>query len=150
MAGTTICTVEGCNKPVIKRDMCNAHYLRNWRHGSPTAGTAMYGAPQAELERILNAPATDECILWPFGRSIGYGQIRIDGKPHRVHNVVCRHFHGEPQGRRYQAAHSCGNKLCANPRHLRWATPVENRRDYEEMMALTAPSGTAPVHPHAA
>lgn len=62
----------------------------------------------------------------------GYGTIlrMIDGKrkPFRVHVVACEVGHGpKPDGK--QVAHSCHNRACCNPRHLRWATSKENIGD---------------------
>lgn len=33
----SICTIEGCGKPVVGRGWCGTHYARWKRHGSPTA-----------------------------------------------------------------------------------------------------------------
>lgn len=71
---------------------------------------------------------TDDCVRWE--RSLagnGYGMVR-DGKMRGAHVVVCEWAHGpKPAGR--EVAHSCGVRCCVNPRHLRWATHVENVAD---------------------
>jgi hypothetical protein len=41
---------------------------------------------------------------------------------------MCRVAHGEPTDGA-DAAHSCGNRGCVNPRHLRWASRSENQMD---------------------
>lgn len=84
---------------------------------------------------IANALAadTDDCVIWPFAvrKSSGYpahsygGAAKINVDAHRF---VCLLAHGEPLPGRH-AAHSCGNKLCVNPKHLSWKKPVENMRD---------------------
>lgn len=78
----------------------------------------------------------DSCLLWPFSNTYrsGYGRYR-----HRpAHREVCRRAHGEPLENR-DAAHSCGNKLCCNPKHLRWATRRENLAD--RVIHGTVPQG---------
>lgn len=86
---------------------------------------------------IADALSSDigECILWPFAvrKSSGYGahSFRRAGKKGNLdaHRYVCELAHGQAPTRWYQAAHSCGNKLCINPRHLRWAFPTDNMTD---------------------
>lgn len=77
----------------------------------------------------------DACIVWPFASraSSGYGahSFRADGVKINVdaHRHVCSLAHGAAPPHRPQAAHKCGNKLCINPRHLKWASAVENMAD---------------------
>jgi hypothetical protein len=44
---------------------------------------------------------------------------------------MCILAHGEPPSPKHHAIHSCGqgHMGCINPRHLRWATAVENYAD---------------------
>lgn len=78
--------------------------------------------------RALVATETDDCIRW--GRSLagnGYGMVRA-GRMRGAHVVVCEWVHG-PKPAGMEVAHSCGVRCCVNPRHLRWATHVDNVAD---------------------
>lgn len=75
--------------------------------------------------RTLAAIDTDQCTLWDRGRCGDYGTI---GGPQRCHRLVCTWTHGNPEPGMH-AAHTCGNSLCVNPKHLRWATPQQNIDD---------------------
>lgn len=126
MATTRICSVDGCGKIAKARGLCNGHWLRWRRHGDPTAGGTATGAPAEFLERAV-AHTGDECLLWPFVMRNGYGAINLRGGPEYVHRLVCERAHGA--GRDLHVAHSCGNRACCNPKHLRWATRSENEAD---------------------
>lgn len=73
----------------------------------------------------------ENCWEWPFGRSGGYGMMWFKSKRNRAHVVSLILFTGEePAGR--CSLHSCDNKGCINPKHLRWGTLADNNRDKVE------------------
>lgn len=79
---------------------------------------------------VMQTVQTDRCVLWPYSlNTAGYGQLNIDRYLHRVHRLSCEMEHGDPPTEHHEAAHSCRNRHCFNPRHLRWATRLENDRD---------------------
>lgn len=83
---------------------------------------------------VLAAPETDECILWPFTASSGYGSMSTplvgpDGRKYwGAHRAMCMLAHG-PAPRKHEAAHSCNVRNCVNPKHLSWKTPSANQAD---------------------
>ncbi len=70
-----------------------------------------------------------DCLIWPYSRIGKYGAYSIRNKGTYAHVVVCTIAHGKKLSMRHQAAHRCGNTLCVNPQHLRWATPKQNCAD---------------------
>lgn len=104
------------------------HYMRMKRHGSPDMHGTPRGGAGIFLQEALKA-THNKCIPWPYAkREFGYGAIRVDGRTARVNRYACQLAHGDPQPGE-EAAHSCGNRACINPQHLRWATRVENQMD---------------------
>lgn len=82
-----------------------------------------------EFYYSLFSQGIDECIDWPFYKTPdGYGTVRLDRPTRRVNRNICYDLYGEPKPGD-EAAHSCGNPSCCNPKHLSWKTPLENAKD---------------------
>lgn len=130
------CSVENCNgnahwEAKGARGWCSKH-LQRWRkYGDPLTLTyPASGEIKAFFEGTILQYAGKDCLLWPFSLTDnGYGQIWIDGTMRGVHRVVCEAVHGPAPTPEHQAAHSCGNRVCCAPSHLRWATRKENETD---------------------
>ena len=128
MAEDKICSIDGCSNASYLKGFCNAHYLRAKRHGSPFGGGTGKGAPLAWLISSIQV-STENCINWPFAKNgNGYGWAHYMGKRIGAHRLALVLKTGvDPNG--YDAAHSCHNRNCVNPLHLRWAGRSENALD---------------------
>ena len=88
----------------------------------------------------------DDCWPWRAGmHSMGYGafSIRLPGGGYRMkpaHQISAFLSYGPSNGR--YALHSCDNRPCCNPRHLRYGTQTDNMQDAKQRGRLSAP----PIH----
>lgn len=114
-----------CDKPHDAKGYCHQHYKTFKRYGHPVV--KLLRRPSPWLEWLWAMPETDACIERP-GVKPGYWRVTIEGRQQHAHVVVCEWTHG-PRPPGHEVAHSCGNASCTNPRHLRWATPLENAGD---------------------
>lgn len=126
------CSVNDCDRPVECSGWCSMHRARKRRHGDPLAGRSPNGAPLLFIQ-LAASYVGDECLIWPHAKNrFGYGQVEIDGHRHVPHRLVLERTQGPPPSLQHWAAHQpviCHNRLCCNPRHLRWATRRENEGD---------------------
>ncbi len=65
---------------------------------------------------------------------VGYVQIWRDGKYVLAHRAALEHKLGRPIKEGLQACHSCHNKRCVNPDHLREDTAKNNIADRQRAM----------------
>lgn len=84
-----------------------------------------------EIDRVVSDQWPAECITFS-GRQQpnGYGRVSVDGTYRRSHVYACERAHGPCPPDKREVAHSCGNRMCINPSHLRWATRRENLADH--------------------
>jgi DNA-binding XRE family transcriptional regulator len=63
---------------------------------------------------------TNGCWIWNGGQfQNGYGKFTIKGRQYRAHRVSYELAHG-PIPADALLRHTCGNRLCVRPEHLKW------------------------------
>lgn len=138
MATSRLCSIPACDKPAFARGYCNLHHHRWRRFGddvmevppAPPRTSEGTGKTWLFLRDVAIPFEGQNCLLWPFALTRdAYGKARCAGKGRGAHRIVCEIVHGAPPSPLHEAAHSCGNSSCVNPRHIRWATSSENAAD---------------------
>jgi hypothetical protein len=133
MAEERLCAMQGCCKPVHRRNLCAGHCHRLRKYGDASAGgrsRTAAGEGLRWLRALIRHRDNEGCVIWPFAKTAsGYGHLRFEGTETSAHRVICVLVKGPPPSPNYDAAHSCNNRLCCNPNHVRWATKKENQAD---------------------
>jgi len=98
--------------------------------------------------KVDQSSGADKCWPWMLSRTgSGYGQVNM-GKSHgpslRAHRVAYELTYGSiPPGGRGQhgtcVLHSCDNRICCNPKHLRFGTQADNVKEAYDKGRLVSP-----------
>jgi len=149
---TDICCIKECNLPVVALGLCNKHWRRNKKFGSPVAVSRHSGSFRglsAEERFAKSVVKTDGCWIWKASRDKnGYGIFRgelagvLFTRAHRFSYAL--HTGDLLVG--MQALHTCDNPCCVNPDHLFSGTIADNMRDKVQKGRSRAPVGEQNGH----
>lgn len=108
------------------RDISNSRKALNPKMRVNTRGMSL---PEKIKARVVEDPLTG-CWVWQGACCGGYARLRRGNGPKPVycHRIMYEHHYGPiPDG--HVVMHSCDNKRCVNPEHLRAGTQKDNIRD---------------------
>lgn len=136
------CTVPGCERRNKFYGLCGLHHKRKIKTGSVgPVGLVLTrrGEPREWLLAHVNH-AGEKCLIWPYAKMTnGYPLTWWNSKKAGGHRVMCELVNGPPPSPEHEAAHSCGNgtKGCIHPKHLWWATTLENNAEKNRHGTMT-------------
>lgn len=131
------CLVKDCNRAVLAKDLCKAHYQRVAHHGSTDLLPK-----KTDIERFMA-----RVVVMPSGCWHWRGAHIEGGRPLftiRRKNVLASRaalilIRGVSFAAGMCACHHCDNPSCCNPAHLFVGTQADNMRDASEKGRLRGP-----------
>ena len=93
--------------------------------------TTQFNLSQDLAERFwdrVNITTANECWEWQQSLIYGYGKFTFHHKTYRSHRIAYELVFGPITGD-LVVMHTCDNRKCCNPAHLRLGTQLENIQD---------------------
>jgi hypothetical protein len=146
----SVCCIKGCESPALALGLCNKHWRRNRKYGSPVAlrsyAALGRGLPPETRFRMCIKKRASGCWEWMAARDRdGYGVFKgeIDGILYKKAHRFSFALHNGPIPAGLQVCHHCDNPSCCNPEHLWLGTVRANQQDKWEKGRGRAANGEA-------
>lgn len=147
MSDENLCQCRGCERQALHLGMCNKHWRRNKRYGSPfvTKNQALRGLPVDQRFRRSYREMPNGCWQWQAGLDAdGYGLfsgVWNDVRYKRAHRFSWA-FHSLSEiPKDMMVCHSCDNRRCVNPAHLWLGEAKDNHADMVSKNRHNRPHG---------
>lgn len=148
------CKIPGCSGLLYVKSLCSRHYNRLRTTGTTDDGGRARATFEERLWRQVERGGPDDC--WPWiskSRITGYGVLGRGGRDSEkvlAHRAAWEVTHGpilEGEGHHGTVVlHTCDNRLCCNPVHLRLGTQADNVRDMDAKGRRVAVLRFGPEH----
>ena len=120
------CWVDECDRAVHARDLCERHYRRALKHGSPLSGGPTHYS-NTEEAFAARTHRSGDCLIWTGGKtSGGYGVMHVDGKTIGAHVYAWLRSGRELRAGRLIDHRDHCDPACVEVGHLREATHHQN------------------------
>ena len=144
--GDRYCTVPECTGIHYGHGLCQKHYHRVRRTGSPDEIRIGHRfTEQDPVERLWERSEwRGDCLIYTAGRESRSGHVMMgyNGRYQGVHRIAWACIHGPiPPG--VVIRHSCDTPRCINEEHLLDGTVADNNRDRDERGRHVALNGSS-------
>jgi len=131
------CSVDECTEKYIAKGYCSKHYLRVKRYGDPHMFQRFYPRGNEQERFWARVVKGESCWIWT-GRLYrnGYGNAwnAREKRGQVAHRFAYEDLIGPIPGG-MQLDHTCHNRACVNPEHLRPATNKQNNENPDGLRA---------------
>lgn len=127
MPESTICSFEPCDKPRARMNgLCGSHHKQQYL-GKPLTPLRKVKSNKDPVTTFWSkVDKSGDCWLWTGAiKPNGYGVFPVYGRTQHVHRLVFQ-FSGRDLSADEIVDHSCWNRACVNPEHLRVTNKVGN------------------------
>lgn len=119
------CSLAGCYRESYCRRLCKPHYNKQWAHGDVRHNGRLYR--RKPIKYSINDKGCFECYSHA-PNAFGYPEYHFNNKKTTVHRYIYEECFGYVDKGLF-ILHSCDNRRCINPEHLRVGTHLENMKD---------------------